>query len=107
MMRVLLALLLLVVAWPADGQPRRTPLLAEGAQTLTQRVILRPGATLHPRPDAAAPRPLPGFSVLHVYARAGDWIEVGREATRADGWVREAATIPWRHTMVAAFTNRA
>jgi serine/threonine-protein kinase PpkA len=107
MLRVLLVLLLALAAWPADAQLRRTPLLVEGAQTLTQRVILRPGTTLHPRPDAAGPRPIPGFSVLHVYARAGEWIEVGREATRTDGWVREAQTIPWRHTMVAAFTNRA
>jgi hypothetical protein len=107
MMRVLLALMLSFAILPAEAQPRRTPLLLEGAQTLTQRVIVRPGATLHPRPDAASPRPIPGFSVLHVYARAGEWIEVGREANRADGWVREAQTIPWRHTMVAAFTNPA
>ena len=107
MMRVLLALLLLVAAVPAEAQQRRAPLLVEGAQTLTQRVIARPGATIHPRADAASPRAIPGFSVLHVYARAGAWIEVGREATRADGWVREAQTIPWRHTMVAAFTNPA
>jgi hypothetical protein len=106
MIRVLLALLALLSALPAEAQPRRTPLLVEGAQTLTQRVILRPGATLHPRPDAASPRPIPGFSVLHVYARQGEWLEVGREATRAEGWVREAQTIPWRHTMVAAFTTR-
>lgn len=107
MIRILLAGLLLFAAAAAEAQPRRSPLLVEGAQTLTQRVILRPGATLHARPDAPAATPLPGFSVLHVYARQGGWIEVGREPTRADGWVRDAATIPWRHTMVAAFTNRA
>lgn len=111
MMRILLACLLglfaLSALLPAAAQDRRTPLLLEGAQTLTQRVILRPGATLHPRPDAASSRPVPGFSVWHVYARQGEWLEVGREPTRADGWVRAAQTIPWRHTMVAAFTNPA
>lgn len=86
----------------------RQPLLIPGKTTLYQRVILRPGATLHAQPGAAQGRPLAGFSVAHVYARRDGWIEIGREADgRVDGWVREERAIDWRHAMVGAFTNPA
>lgn len=98
---------LLPAAALAQRAPRQ-PLLIPGKTTLFQRVILRPGATLHAQPNAPQPRPLAGFSVMHVYARREGWIEVGREADgRAEGWVREDRTIDWRHSMVGAFTNPA
>jgi serine/threonine-protein kinase PpkA len=82
--------------------------LIPGKTTLFQRVILRPGATLHAQPGAAQGRPAAGFSVAHVYARRDGWIEIGREADgRVDGWVREDRAIDWRHAMVGAFTNPA
>jgi hypothetical protein len=93
----------------AEAQPAapRQPLLIEGKRTLFQRVILRPGATLHAQPDAPG-RPAPGFAVYHVYARQGGWLEVGRDADgRTEGWVRADRAIDWRHAMVAAFTNPA
>jgi len=91
----------------AQGGPRR-PLLIPGKTTLFQRVILRPGATLHARPGAPQGRPLPGFSVMHVYERRDGWLEIGREADgRTEGWVREERAIDWRHAMVGAFTNPA
>jgi hypothetical protein len=86
----------------------RQPLLIPGKTTLFQRVILRPGATLHAEPGAAQGRPVPGFSVAHVYARRDGWIEIGREADgRTEGWVREERAIDWRHAMIGAFTNPA
>jgi hypothetical protein len=86
----------------------RQPLLIPGKTTLFQRVILRPGATLHAQPTAPQGRPVAGFTVAHVYARRDGWIEIGREADGAvDGWVREERAIDWRHTMVGAFTNPA
>jgi hypothetical protein len=86
----------------------RAPLLIPGKTTLFQRVIMRPGATLHAQPNAPQGRPVAGFTVAHVYARRDGWIEIGREADgRADGWVREERAIDWRHTMVGAFTNPA
>jgi hypothetical protein len=104
------ALILLVALAPlaAEAQPRQ-PLLIEGTTTLHQRVITRPGAELAPRPgEAQRARPVPGFSVYYVYARRDGWIEVGESAQgRTEGWIREAAAIPWRHTMVLAFTNPA
>ena len=86
----------------------RQPLLIPGKTTLFQRVILRPGATLHAQPGVAQGRPAAGFSVAHVYARRDGWIEIGREADGSvDGWVREERAIDWRHAMVGAFTNPA
>ena len=98
--------LLPVVAQAQRGA--RQPLLIPGKTTLFQRVILRPGATLHTQPRAAQGRPLPGFSVMHVYTRRDGWLEIGREADgRVEGWVREDRAVDWRHTMIGAFTNPA
>lgn len=89
------------------AQTGRQPLLIPGKQSLFQRVILRPGATLHTAPDGAG-RTAPGFAVLYVYGRRGEWLEVGRTSDgRVEGWVRAERAIEWRHTMVAAFTNPA
>lgn len=109
MIRVLAALLWLLPAL-AHAQAARTPLLIEGKQSLFQRVIARPGATLSAGPDGANARPVPGFTVYYVYARppGGARIEVGRTADgRPEGWLPADKAIDWKHTMVAAFTNPA
>jgi hypothetical protein len=100
----------LAVAQAPTGQ--RRALLMEGKQTLTQKVLTRPGATLHATPGAAQSRPVPGFTLFHVYARQGSgaeaWIEVGRDAQGpTEGWMREERALPWAQTMVLAFTNPA
>jgi hypothetical protein len=109
----LLALLLLpglgLAQAPAGA---RRALLMEGKQTLTQKVLTRPGATLHASPGAASGTPVPGFTLFHVYARQGSgaeaWIEVGRDAQgTTEGWMREERALPWGQTMVLAFTNPA
>ena len=109
MIRILAALLWLLPAY-AHAQAARTPLLIEGKQSLYQRVIARPGATLSPAVDGANARPAPGFTVYYVYARppGGARIEVGRTADgRPEGWLAADKAIDWKHTMVAAFTNPA
>jgi serine/threonine-protein kinase PpkA len=113
MMRLLAVLFACLVLAPnfAEAQPRRA-LLIEGKQTLTQKVLARPGATLHATPGAAASRPVPGFTLFHVYARQGSgadaWIEVGRDAQgQTEGWMREERSVPWNQTMVLSFTNPA
>ena len=84
------------------------PLLIEGKKTLFQRVITRPGATLSKSPSANGAAPIPGFEIFYVYARDGDWVEVGRDAHGdVAGWTRAAKTIAWQHTMIGAFTNPA
>jgi len=108
LLAVLMALLP-TLTW-AQGVPR-TPLLIEGKQSLYQRVIARPGATLSPRPDGQDAHPVPGFTVYYVYARPpGDAarIEVGRTADgRPEGWLQAGKAIEWKHAMVAAFTSPA
>ncbi|WP_203076641.1 vWA domain-containing protein [Falsiroseomonas ponticola] len=115
MMRFLALILAAFIAMPALAQApagARRALLMEGKQTLTQKVLTRPGATLHATPGAGAGTPVPGFTLFHVYARQGSgaeaWIEVGRDATGAtEGWMREERALPWGQTMVLAFTNPA
>lgn len=105
-----LALLMALIPCLAAAQPARAPLLIEGKQSLYQRVITRPGATLSAQPDGQNARPVPGFSVFYVYARpaGGARIEVGRTADgHAEGWLPADKAIDWKHTMVAEFTNPA
>lgn len=115
-LRLLIALTALLPALAFAQAAPRTPLLIEGKQSLFQRVIARPGATLSPRPDGQGARPVPGFTVYYVYARPpGDAgrsetgrIEVGRTADgRPEGWLEGAKAIEWKHAMVAAFTSPA
>ena len=90
------------------AQTPRHPLLIAGKQSLYQRVIARPGATLSPRADGVGGTPVPGFTVFYVYARPeGGRIEVGRSSDgRAEGWIPADKAIEWKHTMIAAFTTR-
>jgi len=111
-LRLLAVLLTLLPALAYAQAAPRTPLLIEGKQSLFQRVIARPGATLSPRPDGQGTRPVPGFTVYYVYTRppGGDAarIEVGRTADgRPEGWLEGAKAIEWKHAMVAAFTSPA
>lgn len=115
-LRLLIALTALLPALAFAQAAPRTPLLIEGKQSLFQRVIARPGATLSPRPDGQGAHPVPGFTVYYVYARPpGDVgrsetgrIEVGRTADgRPEGWLEGAKAIEWKHAMVAAFTSPA
>jgi len=70
-------------------------------------VIARPGATLSPGVEGTGAHPVPGFTVFYVYT-IGARLEVGRTADgHVDGWIEAEKAIPWKHTMVAAFTNPA
>jgi len=80
----------------------------DGKQTLFQRVVIRPGATLHPAPNPQRPTPVAGFSVFYVYTRQGDWAELGVSADGAtQGWMRTAEMIDWPHALIGAFSNPA
>jgi hypothetical protein len=117
MMRIACLLIALLLPLSAGAQQnrgllippaQRSALLMEGKQTLTQKILVRPGATLHSAPDAAGARPIPGFTLFHVYARQNGWIEVGPDAQGATvGWMREERSVAWRQTMVLSFTNPA
>lgn len=92
----------------ASAEPQQ-PMLEQGKHTLFQRVITRPGGAFSKQATPVGAVPTPGFQVFYVYARQGDdWVELGRDA-HGDiaGWMPVAKTIPWRHTMIGAFTNPA
>jgi len=108
----LLALAGTVLAQPAAGGGGRKPLLIEGKQTLYQRVLTRPGAAVAPKPGATGGKELPPMTLLFVYGKqqagTAGWLEVGADSEgKVIGFVPEADTIPWRHSLVLAFTNPA
>lgn len=109
----LLAVLALVgFASPAAVAAERAPLLMEGKKTLYQRVLTRPGATLAPLPGKLGGKAAPALSLYYVYDRreAGgpSWLEVGTASDgKAQGWIREDYTLPWKQQMTLAFTNPA
>ena len=101
---------LAVMAQSGIGAQRR-PLLIEGKKTLFQRVLTRPGAKLLEGPTATAPvrqDNLKPFTVLYVFARKGDFVEVGPSANGAPtGFIATQKVIDWKQTIVAAFNNPA
>jgi len=115
-----LLLAMLFAAMPLWAQPnapvqasQRRPLPMAGQTSLFQRVILKTGAKIFERPDAAAPsRPVAGFSVFYVYARQGTaadgWMEVGAALDGVTaGWVPADRAMDWKQTMIVAFNNPA
>lgn len=97
---------------PQSGE--RRALVIPGKQSLQQRVISRPGATLNRQPqDAPAGEALLPFSVFYVYGRRpesgnAEWLEVGRSSRgQPDGWIKADQAIEWRHNMTVAFNNPA
>lgn len=92
---------------PAHAQSQR-PLLIEGTETVYQRVLTRPGATRHATPDGPATDIYAAFQPLYVFARDGDWLQVGPSANAApEAWVGTGSTVEWRQNIVGAFTNAA
>ena len=86
-----------------------------GKETLFQKVLTRPGVDLKAAPGAeaeVAEAVLPAFSLFYVYGEqeAGGerWLEVSRKRDGSGlGWLPAGATIEWKQTIVAAFSNPA
>lgn len=101
---------LLIAAGSAVAEPRE-PLLQPGKTTIYERVLTRPDARLSSTPGANG-EPLPAFSRFYVYARKvlddQTWLEVGaNHQGKTDGWLRAAATVPWKQQLALSFTNPA
>lgn len=99
-------LLLLLVAVPAL---QAAPLLQEGKKTLYQRVVSHPGAM--PLKEArdgapAAREALVPFTVLYVYARQGDWLQVGLDTRTPLGWLKKDQATDWNQSLTLLFTPR-
>lgn len=113
MYRLLTALaLVLALALPAAAQDRR-PLLIEGKTELYQRVLTRPGAKVAEGVGAPGETALDPFTPLYVYQRypvdgsSIVYLEVGTDTKgKVIGFVPETETVPWRHALVLAFSER-
>ncbi|HMN81961.1 MAG TPA: vWA domain-containing protein [Burkholderiaceae bacterium] len=101
----------LFCAAPAALLAQIRPLLIEGKKTLYERVLTRPGAMLSASAGATGGKALPTFTMFYVYEKSaapsgGNWLKVG-PSTDGSGlaFVKAEDTVPWRHTIVAAFAN--
>jgi serine/threonine-protein kinase PpkA len=85
------------------------PLLVEGKTTLYQRVLTRPDAKLHESPGGAElDEPVRPFDVYYVFARDGDWVQVGHAAEGpTQGWLPADKVIDWNQAIVVSFSNPA
>lgn len=107
-----IALLLGASASPVAAQSWE-PLLMEGRETLYQRVLSRPDAELREEPGENARLAEPfvaPFTIFYVFDRqtvdGREWVQVGQPVNGPPGgWVDSRSVIPWRQTMVVAFTN--
>lgn len=107
-----LAVFIGMPSWAPVMAAERIPLLMEGKTSLYQKLLTRPEAVLHEAPGGAKKGELPAFSVHYVYDRKtiGDdpWVEVGIDR-QGDvvGWIPEAKSIAWKHSLTASFLNPA
>lgn len=90
----------------------RVPLLMEGKTSLYQKVLVRPGASIHAEPNGSEQSNLTAFSVHFVYDRKSvngeRWVEIGIDRQgKVVGWMPEAKAIDWKHSLTASFTNPA
>ncbi|WP_227268347.1 vWA domain-containing protein [Roseobacter weihaiensis] len=84
------------------------PLLVEGTQTVFQRVLTRPAATLHGAADGPVVDQIPAFQPFYVFADTGAWKQIGPSVSRdPTGWVKTEDVVEWKQNIVGAFTNGA
>lgn len=114
--RVLGAMLALTLAFafagPAMAQARK-PKLIPGKTTLYERVLTRPGASVAQGVGEPGETPLDPFTPLFVYERypvdggGKTYLEVGPDQHgTVIGFLPETETVPWRHALTLAFTER-
>ena len=96
-------LLLLAGNLSAAGKP----LLMEGKRTLYQRVLSVPAARLYETPaDSSRSSGIVPFSVLYVYAKEDDWVEVGYDSFgKTAGWVKGDKAITWNQALTVSFKD--
>jgi hypothetical protein len=94
-----------LVTSPVQADQRR-PLLMAGKSSVFQRVLTRPDATLHSRPNAGVDKTLPPFQPFYVFSVEPGWIEVGPSISQPPvGWIKAGSIVEWKQNIVAAFTN--
>ncbi len=93
---------LLPNAWAVDK-----PLLMEGKNTLYQRVLSVPDASLYQQADSKSQTSaVVPFSVLYVYQRQDGWLKVGLDSFgEIAGWIPERQTIVWNQALTVSFKD--
>ncbi len=83
------------------------PLLMEGKKTLYQRVLSIPDARIYLSPDSASEsQEVIPFSVLYVYGKQPEWIQVGYDSFgKTAGWVPEKQAIVWNQALTVSFKD--
>ncbi|MBQ7617806.1 MAG: VWA domain-containing protein, partial [Desulfovibrio sp.] len=86
----------------------RTPLLQEGKRTVYQRVVSHPNCKLWDGPlqSARELQELRTFTVLYIYGRSGERLEVGVSSKEADGWIDANSATEWPQAITMVFTDR-
>lgn len=109
---LLFSLLLVAVSMPAlapGDADAAQPLLQEGKKSVFQRVVTHPGARLLAGPEAGAKvlrESIPTFSVMYIYDRKGDRLQVGAGSDKADGWIDRALVTEWPQAITMVLTDR-
>ncbi|VFM96723.1 MAG: hypothetical protein BECKG1743D_GA0114223_105971 [Candidatus Kentron sp. G] len=99
-----------ILAFAAQGDAHR-PLLMEGKQSLYQRVLAKPGASIRSKPGISGEAaPVKPFTVYYVYSRrianGMQWIEVGNNAHgNVRGWIPERELVEWKQALTVAFRD--
>ena len=97
-----------VALWLALPATAQTPLLVEGTSTVFQRVLTRPAAELYDAPNGQLVERYAPFQPFYVFARQGDWVQIGPSSARPPiGWSEASGLVDWKHNVIAAFTNPA
>ncbi len=103
--KLLLAGVLSLLAGATNAADK--PLLMEGKKTLYQRVLTIPDARLYEKPtESAASGEIVPFSVLYVYGKGSDWLQVGYDSFgQIAGWVRRDRAITWNQALTVSFKD--
>lgn len=97
---------LFICAAPAPVFAER-PLPLEGKQTVFQRVVSNPGATLFADSDnnATVISTPKTFTCFYVYERRGEMFRVGVGANKSDGWLKSSDVTEWPQAITMVFTD--
>lgn len=80
----------------------REPLLMDGKKTLFQRVLIRDATKRHDAPGGTPGAALAPLQPLFVYARDGDWLQVGLDDQGGDlFWIPGDSSVAWNQNIVA------
>lgn len=89
---------------PRPVTAQQSPLLMPGKTQLFQRVLVRDQVGRRPAPNGTEGAVLAPLTALFVYARDGEWIQVGTQDQGQDlFWVPAKAVFDWNQNIVATF----